>query len=816
LSGLTVTTEHYLVVGTRTPAGLLVFDLYAGGAPLPLRWPDSVPFTPSDLAASTDGGLWVLDRGRKRLWRLDRTLCVVPAAPAPVRPAVFVPAQGEPAAGVACAPGTISNQAAVVLPGAVDPIVIAVLPDGSVLVLDNDPAQNHSVVRRYRDGLPAGVRALDHDLVELFEGGGLTTLKLRGRDLVFVLGSSTPRRTTGTLYVAALDDMQAFAYELVATPDSLELRLIPRLYPLRQVAEHGFVHVEDRIRYGFGDRWVPLAEYPQGRYVPEGTLELPAATEAFDGREPRCVWHRLLVDGALPADSEVVVESRASDDLDLLAATPWQREPRLYRRGDGAELPFYRVADSTGAICEGSWEVLLQSAQGRYLQLRLTLGGHGRTTPRLQALRVYYPRFAYLRQYLPPVYREDTGSASFLDRFLANVEGIYTSIEGRVADVQVLFDNRIAPAVYLPWLASWLGVGLEAGWSERTSRLFLTHAAGLFTQRGTVAGLVRAVRLALEPCVDECLFEEAGCGTQGFGVRVVERFRLRQAPGVVFGDPTDLLGPGSTSDALAWNPANGAEPLHQRFRVFLATRYATIGDLNAAWSASFSGFDDPTLRLSALRPAGNVPSRDWQAFVAGAIGFTYATAADGDEPLFREYLARRYHQATDVNRAWNLGGAAALASFADVKTKLWDGVLHATLPAGGAALSDWIAFVSQVLPTARNAHRFTVLVPIGLSDTRADQIRKRDLADRIASLEKPAHTQYEVRLYWGLFRVGEARVGLETQVGASSRSAALVLGRDQLGASHLGFGDAFRRPDRLVLPTDMPGCPAPSAACVRN
>jgi len=107
-------------------------------------------------------------------------------------------------------------------------------------------------------------------------------------------------------------------------------------------------------------------------------------------------------------------------------------------------------------------------------------------------------------------------------------------------------------------------------------------------------------------------------------------------------------------------------------------------------------------------------------------------------------------------------------------------------------------------------------VPVGLSDTPADQIRKRDLADRIVSLEKPAHTQYEVRLYWGLFRVGEARLGLETQVGASSRSAALVLGRDQLGASHLGFGDASRTPDRLVLPTDVPGCPAPSAACVRN
>ena len=83
------------------------------------------------------------------------------------------------------------------------------------------------------------------------------------------------------------------------------------------------------------------------------------------------------------------------------------------------------------------------------------------------------PTLSYLEKYLPRVYQENPSSASFLDRFLANFEGIYTTIEDRIAAVQCRFDPQTAPAGDLEYLASWIGVALDASWDESKQRIFL-------------------------------------------------------------------------------------------------------------------------------------------------------------------------------------------------------------------------------------------------------------------------------------------------------------------------------------------------------
>ena len=100
----------------------------------------------------------------------------------------------------------------------------------------------------------------------------------------------------------------------------------------------------------------------------------------------------VIVGNSMGAGAAVLVESRAADVQTLLPSTPWQTEPQPYLRSNGCEIPYVTPQLQGASGRTGTWELLFQNAVGRYLQLRLTLSGNGRNTPRLQALRARVSR----------------------------------------------------------------------------------------------------------------------------------------------------------------------------------------------------------------------------------------------------------------------------------------------------------------------------------------------------------------------------------------------------------------------------------------
>jgi len=822
MCGLAVTADHYLVVGLTEPKGLLIFDLHAGGAPLEYDWPASVPFAPFDLAPAIDGGAWILDRINKLYWKLDRRLRVRPAgqneAISPSTPPIFQPADGSMIASSGVTGDVPLDASLAASIAAEDPVAIEPLSDGSVIILDNPPGANYSNLLCYRAGVligpPTSLSGVLQPYVSVLDSAEANALSdsVRGHDVAFVAATSPASNSVlGELFVASADGDQSFAFDVSKTSTAYSLTLAEHFFPMRFYSGRALLADSGEVYYDSAERWIPLAEQPRPRFATSTSLPLPpprnmtdaiAGTAAFDGKLPGCVWHRLLLDASIPPGTQVTVESRAADTQKALPNLPWQPEPSPYLRDDGSEVPFYKAPLRGPSGHTGTWELLFQQATGRYLQLRVTLSGPGSNSPRIQALRAYYPRFSYMKKYLPSAYQDNTTSASFLDRFLANVEGFFTVDEGRIERTPALFDTRTVGFEYMDWLASWLGLTLDLSWDERKRRLFLSHAPQYYRERGTKAGLERSIRLTLEPCPDDSLFDVPTCSCAActakanrnafFTVRIVEKFLTRQPPGISFSSEAQISGPGAADPGTGWNASFGAETANQDFRNFLSSSYATITALNSQWGTSYSGFDDPGLKFFAIPPANKAQSRDWQTFIDQQLAFTYTPPNSGDLKLYQNLLRARYQTVSSLNVRYQLSGTAIIPSFDSI-------AFPSFLPSGGQMLEDWLEFVSSILPTQRFAHQFSVLVPIQLGDDAASQALKMDIARRVAEIEKPAHTSFDVQPYWAFFRVGTARVEIDTLLGRGSRFSALLLGRDSLAGGYLSYVEPWNVSDRTVL-----------------
>ena len=103
------------------------------------------------------------------------------------------------------------------------------------------------------------------------------------------------------------------------------------------------------------------------------------------------------------------------------------------------------------------------------------------------------------------------------------------------------------------------------------------------------------------------------------------------------------------------------------------------------------------------------------------------------------------------------------------------------------------------------AHRFRVMLPVkpGSSGNDDDSRTRLEVARRVIELHKPAHTSFELRFYWAMFRLGEARLGSDTLIDQGSRDPRLmppiVLGQGHLLEGYLAPRHPYNIPDRQVL-----------------
>jgi phage tail-like protein len=230
------------------------------------------------------------------------------------------------------------------------------------------------------------------------------------------------------------------------------------------------------------------------RYERVGTVVIGPLDSLIDN----CLWHRVILRGSLPDGGRVEVATFTShvelprSEIDLLPSYSWETNQQAF------EMP------------SGQWDCLVRSPKARFLWLRLTLRGDGKTTPMLRNVEVEFPRIS-LRRFMPAVYGSEPVSADFTDRLLSIVDRRLRDTEHQVDTLAKIFDPMATPM--LDWLASWVGLTLDRQLPEETSRRLLKNFGSLNAIRGTRYGLWRQllVYLGFDALTTTCQCDQLPC-----------------------------------------------------------------------------------------------------------------------------------------------------------------------------------------------------------------------------------------------------------------------------------------------------------------
>jgi phage tail-like protein len=254
-----------------------------------------------------------------------------------------------------------------------------------------------------------------------------------------------------------------------------------------------------------------------------------------------CQWHVIDLDiASLPPGASLRLRSRTTNDTELAR----NAAPGLRGSWDDMQGIIAPAQPEAGQPTRMRTDLLVQSGPGRYLQLQVELVGDGRTTPVLDHLRLHFPRESLL-DFLPAQFSAPPAQRVFLDRLLAIVNGTWGDIERTVDSFERYVDPDAVPDDALPWLAEWLDVRLEGGWTPAQNRRLLRAAPRLRTRWGTPGALREGIRIYLANLsgIDEATLVRLDVPA------IVESFVERRQ--LQLGDASATLG---AAQAL-WSPA---------------------------------------------------------------------------------------------------------------------------------------------------------------------------------------------------------------------------------------------------------------------
>ena len=406
-----------------------------------------------------------------------------------------------------------------VLPAGAEPRRVAVLPDGSPVVLFVDPGGDGWLV--------AGTRP-PHDV------GPASDIAVDADGAVVI--APCPRPEGRATFRRVVADGNAWT----------------RAHPLDATGYDGtgvVVTPDGRVGY-FTDDGFRLAVVGRVTYATRGHC----VTYRLDSGAPRNQWGRVFLEACVPDGTECRVAAVTSDDdqptaiahtvaepAECVASSPTATPPLpppplaqvaldrpagLHAR-PGPVTPWW---DARSAPRYETFEAPVLAEPGRYLWVTVHLAGNQRRTPRVREIRVEHHTHSLLRR-LPAVYAEEREPADFLGRFLAPLDGLLHDLDLRAVCRDILVDPWGTPAEALDWLASFVGLVLDGRWAMAARRRLVAEIVPLYRRRGTLWSVARYLELYLAG-------EHAADVDERAWIKpvIVEHFRLRGLGGPLLGE----------------------------------------------------------------------------------------------------------------------------------------------------------------------------------------------------------------------------------------------------------------------------------------
>lgn len=242
-------------------------------------------------------------------------------------------------------------------------------------------------------------------------------------------------------------------------------------------AVNKMICVRDRLFIFNSDKQTVNVLQREQQFLRQKCQELPIGSfkTVFDSTIPGQQWHKLILEGEIPQNTQIKVYYSITDS-----------------KSQPAEPYFEPLINPSDALILGNKEI--PSPKGRYLHLKVEFIGTEHQTPILKSLRVVFPRLSYLR-YLPAVYQEDEESRDFLERFLSLFETFLGNLEGEIDHIIRYFDADVVGEDFLPWLSTWLAIATDENFTQEQLRNLIRKAPQLYNQRGTREGIAATVEL---------------------------------------------------------------------------------------------------------------------------------------------------------------------------------------------------------------------------------------------------------------------------------------------------------------------------------